>query len=202
MRLLLVRHAMCDPVGKSLAGRAPGVCLNDEGRAEAAALARFLGAMPVAAVYSSPLERARETATAIAEVHAVDVREEPALNEIDFGAWTGRSLEELAPLEDWREWNEHRSTARIPQGESMVEVQQRACAAIEAIRWRHPQRTVVVVTHADVAKSLIAGYLGLSLDNLALLEIAPASVSTIDVEEDWVRVDSINVRARQITDCA
>ncbi len=198
MRLLLVRHAMCDPVGISIAGRARGVRLNEEGRVQAAELGCFLAAIPLAAVYTSPLERARETAEAIARPHGIEVREEPALIEIDFGAWTGRSLAELATLGDWRNWNEHRSTARPPNGESMLEVQDRVHGGVDSIRRRHPQSTVVAVTHADVAKALVARYLGVSLDNLARFEIAPGSVSSIDLGENWARVESLSVRPQQV----
>ncbi len=117
MRLYLVRHAVADGVGSIIHGRRPGVSLNEVGREQAAWLAERLRDDQLHAVYSSPLERARETAEAIAAPHRVPVCIEPGLNEMNFGEWTGRSVEELREHPRWRAFNERRSATRVP-GES------------------------------------------------------------------------------------
>lgn len=155
--------------------------LNAEGRAQAERLAqRFVG-RDIAAVYTSPMDRARETATAIA--NAVD-RTPIAmigLNEIDFGEWTGCTFDELKQLDHWKRFNDHRSTTRIPGGEMMLEAQARAVAAVEELRVNHPEATVVAVSHSDMIKAVLAHYAGIALDNLMRIEIDPASVSTLSL---------------------
>jgi probable phosphomutase (TIGR03848 family) len=181
--LLLIRHATCDPVGRLLAGRAPGVRLNEEGRAQAARLAERLHGVELDAIYSSPMERALETAAPFARQAGRDAETVNELNEIEFGEWTGCTFEELAPRDDWRRFNECRSMARPPGGESMLEVQERALRAVEAIRVRHPTGTCAVVSHGDVLRSLIAYLAGIPLDLFQRLEISPASVSIVRVGE-------------------
>jgi probable phosphomutase (TIGR03848 family) len=182
---LLIRHALCDPVGKSIAGRAPGVGLNEIGRGQAIALAQRLSDLPVAAIYSSPLERAVETAEPLAHVLGLRVVRESGLNEVDFGEWTGRTLSELEGMPGWSEFNVRRSTARIPGGESMGEVVARSMEALEQIRRTHkPGASLVgVVSHGDVLRGIIANFLGIDLDAIHRIDIAPASVSILSFHE-------------------
>lgn len=183
-RFLLVRHATCHPVGVSIAGRAPGVSLDVDGRAEAARLADALRAAPIEAIYTSPLERARETADAIARVHHLPVQQCDAFTEIDFGEWTGCTFDALAADERWRRFNTFRSATRIPGGELITEVQLRAVRGLEQLRRAHADGTVVVVSHADVIRAVLAYYLGMPLDLMLRLEIAPASTSVLHLD-DW-----------------
>jgi broad specificity phosphatase PhoE len=97
---LLIRHALCDPIGRSIAGRRPGVHLNDTGVQQAQSLAERLSGLAVGGLYSSPLERALETARPIGARHGLQVETAAGLNEIDFGDWTGRNLNELDQLAD------------------------------------------------------------------------------------------------------
>jgi probable phosphoglycerate mutase len=190
--LLLIRHATCDPVGRLLAGRAPGVRLNEEGRAQAARLAERLRGVELDAVYSSPMERALETAAPFARQARRDVEAMDELNEIAFGEWTGRTFEELAPRDDWRRFNELRSTARPPGGESMLEVQARVLRAVESIRRRHPTGTCAVVSHADVLRSLIAHLAGIPIDLVQRLEVSPASISIVRLGERDHTISCVN----------
>jgi broad specificity phosphatase PhoE len=176
---LLIRHGACDPVGRSLAGRAPGVSLNAQGVREAEALASRLAPLPLAQVFSSPLERAMETAAAVARRHGLGVELRDGLTELDFGEWTGRSFEELAAEPRWRQFNEQRSRTRIPGGELMAEAQMRAVAELEGIRLRRGEGLVAVVTHADVLRGIVAYYAGIPLDLSARLDVATASVSVL-----------------------
>ena len=190
--ILLVRHGMCDAVGRSIAGRAPGVRLNEAGAAQARELADALADLSLAAVYSSPLERAVETARAIAERQGLEPQVHEGLVEIDFGAWTGRTLEELATDPTWRAFNEQREATRIPGGERMDEVMRRAAGALDEIRNAHPEGIVAAVSHCDVIRGLLAGYLGMTLDHVLRLEVGPSSVATVELGQGWVRVLAMN----------
>ena len=190
---LLIRHAMCDPVGRSIAGRAPGVHLNELGRAQAERLAQRLAGVPLDAVYTSPLERARETAEPLARRLGLAVRVVEALGELDFGDWTGRALAELDALGDWRRFNALRSITGAPGGELMLEVQARVVRALEAMRREHPDGRCAVVSHGDVVRGAIAHYAGVPLDFLQRLEVGPASVSVLRVTETEVAVRAINL---------
>lgn len=192
--VLLVRHAMCDPVGRVLAGRAPGVHLNRPGSVQAAALGAALGGLGIAAVYSSPLERAVETAAPLAHAAGVPVRVSAGLLELDFGQWTGREMAELESDPLWRAFNLHRATTRIPGGETMEEVVARAARAVEDIRHAHEGGLVAAVSHGDVIRALLAHYAGMSLDHLHRLEVAPASVSALAAEKWGTRLLSLNWR--------
>jgi len=190
--LLLVRHALCDPVGTAIAGRATGVMLNAAGETQAARLGSRLRALPIEAVYSSPLERARQTAAPIAAARHVEVELLEGVGEIDFGEWTGRTLVELDGGIGWRRFNSFRSGTRVPGGELIVEVQARAVAALGALRERHPDGVVAVVSHGDVIKAALAYYLGMPLDLMQRLDIDPASTSTLVLDADGVRVLRLN----------
>jgi probable phosphoglycerate mutase len=189
---LLVRHATCDAVGSRIAGRAPGEHLNDEGRAQAARLAERLAGITIEALYSSPLERARETAQAVAAKLGVDVRISDALTEIDFGEWTGASLDALHADPQWRRFNSFRSGTPIPGGESMLDAQARGVAELHRLRCGHPDGTVVLVSHGDVIKAMIAYHAGIAIDLMHRLEIAPASVSVVEVSEHGARIVGID----------
>lgn len=190
--IALVRHATCDPVGHRLVGRIPGISLNAEGRAQAGHLAERFAGHEIAAVYTSPVDRARETANAISARVNVEPLELSGLNEIDFGRWTGRSFEELQPLPEWQRFNQQRSTVRIPGGELMLEAQVRGVATMEDLRSRHPDETVIAVSHADMIKAILAHYAGTSIDYLPRIEIAPASVSILSLEHWGDRIVRLN----------
>ncbi|HEU4643002.1 MAG TPA: histidine phosphatase family protein [Gemmatimonadaceae bacterium] len=189
---LLIRHAAIDAHGRAIAGRAPGVSLNAEGRSQARALAASLRGATVDAVYSSPLERAWETAHTIAEALGLQAQLSPSLQEIDFGEWTGRAFAELDQAPDWQRFNAFRSGTRVPGGEHMLEAQARAVGEIDRLRRRHAGGTVVVVSHGDILRAIVAWYIGLPLDLFQRLEIGPASTSTLEVTEDGARLLLLN----------
>ena len=191
--VLLVRHAATPTTGKVLPGRARGLHLSDEGRRQADAVAARLMAMPrIAAVYSSPLERARETAAAIARGRRLAVRVERGLLECDFGAWTGASLRRLSRTREWAVVQRHPSGFRFPGGESFVEMQARIAGAVHRLAARHPGRAIVAVSHADPIKALLAHVLGTPLDLFQRLMVAPASVSAVAFRPDGATVLTIN----------
>jgi broad specificity phosphatase PhoE len=193
--LFLVRHAAHDRVDRVLCGRMPGVRLGPEGRAEAERLAERLARVDIAAVQSGPLERTRETAEPVAARLGLGVEVADGLDEIEVGAWTGTPFDELRDDPRWTLWNAARSVTRAPGGETMIEVQARVLAHVEALRARFPDRAVVLVSHADVLKAALAHWLGLSLDSLQRFDIAPASLSTVAVGDWGAKVLSLNERA-------
>jgi probable phosphomutase (TIGR03848 family) len=190
--LLLVRHAECDGMGRRLNGRREGVRLTEAGRAQAAALAERLATIHLAAVITSPLERARETARAIAAPHGLTVEEDRSLVEIDFGRWTGAEIASLAGDPDWGRWNRERASARCPGGESMLEVQTRAWKGLERQMKAREGAVLAAVSHADVIRAVLAPALGLPLDQLLRIEIAPASVSVVRVDSGAATVLGVN----------
>lgn len=173
------------------------MALSREGLEQAAIVADLVGVEPVAAVYSSPRERAYYTAREIAERFEQKVRIADALDEIDFGDWAGCSFAELDAEPLWRRWNEARATARTPGGESMGEATARAVGALENISRDHPNATIAAVSHCDIIRGIIAHYLGLSLDNILRFDIAPASVSRLSLGEGGGHVVSVNERLYQ-----
>ena len=187
----LVRHASHALLPHTLAGRMDGVALSDKGMAEAVQLADSF-AWPIAAVISSPMQRALETAAPIAASLGLAVQTDPGFNEIDFGTWTGQLLADLEPDPAWHAWNRLRALASTPGGETMHQAQSRALHALDHLRNTHADQAIVIVSHADIVKALLAPALGLPLDRLYRLTIAPASISTLILhDEDWI-IDRIN----------
>jgi probable phosphoglycerate mutase len=190
--LLLVRHANCDHVGKRLVGRLPNIRLNSQGEREAETLASRLASMRLAAIYSSPLERAVETARTVAGPHELVVRSAEGLVEIDYGDWTGLTLDEVRALPEWRAYHASRSRMAIPNGERIAEVQARAVATIEQIGAEHPNDTVVAVSHGDVIRAIIAHVACIPLDAIDRFEVLPASVAVIELGKGWRRLRALN----------
>ena len=178
--VLLVRHAVTPTTGKVLPGRARGLHLSEEGRRQAEGAARRLAALPrIAAVYSSPLERARETAAAIGRARGLAVRIERGLLESDIGAWTGAAIKRLMRRPEWAVVQRHPAGFRFPGGESFVEMQSRVDAAVRRLVARHRGRTIVVVSHADPIRVLLAHVLGVPLDLFQRIVVNTASITAI-----------------------
>ena len=178
--LLLVRHGQTTTTGKVLPGRARGLHLAAAGRAQAErAAARLATLSNVGAVYTSPLERTRETAAPIAAALGQRVTVERGLVECDFGAWTGQRLRTLMRKPEWRTIQSAPSRFRFPDGESFVEMQQRIVATVERLAAAHPGEQLVAVSHADPIKALLAHCLGVHLDLFQRIVVSPCSVSAV-----------------------
>ncbi len=176
--LLLIRHASNDFLKEGrLAGWTPGLHINGQGQREADALARRLAHIPLSAIYSSPLERAVDTARAVAACHQLDVQIRKDLGETHTGEWTGKLINQVRDSETWKKIQERPVGVPLPGGESIDQVQARMVAAIDAIIAAHPNQVVAVVSHADPLKAVIAHYLGLDLNNFQRIAINPASVT-------------------------
>lgn len=192
-RLLLIRHAPTPETGTRLTGRAPGVSLGAKGEAIAARAAERVAAVKLAAVYTSPIERTAETAAIVAGPHGLHPIVEPGVIEIDFGRWTGRTLKSLRQTNLWRQVQQVPSRITFPDGESFVDAQHRAVAAIERIAADLGSATGAIVSHSDVIKLIVSHYLGQSLDLFQRIGIAPASITILSLpKEGPPMVETVN----------
>ena len=193
--VILLRHGRTEANASGmLAGRTPGVHLDDLGRSQAETAAQRLAVVPLAELVSSPLERCKETARAVAARQADTapgrprVRTDQALTECDYGEWQGRALRDLARLALWKTVQANPSAATFPGGESLARMQARAVAAVRrrdaAVAAAHgPGAVWLVVSHGDVIKSVIADALGMHLDLFQRIQVDPASISVIRYTE-------------------
>lgn len=191
----LIRHGSYPWLGRGLAGRMPGLSLNAEGRAEAERVAERLAGIGLAAVAASPRERTLEAAAPVAARCGLSVTADPGLDEVDFGAWTGRGFADLGDDPAWHAFNRLRGFAPVPGGETMSAVQTRAVAAL--LRWHaaFPEAEVALVSHGDVIKAMLLHALGAPLDMILRIEIAPASRSVLVLDRLSVQVRALNLPA-------
>jgi probable phosphomutase (TIGR03848 family) len=179
--IVLVRHATTAATGERLGGWTPGVHLDDAGVAQAERTAAHLAGLPVAAVYTSPLERTRETARIVARAHRLRPRTRRGLGEVDYGEWTDQPLGQLRRRTLWPVIQATPSRVTFPGGESIRAAQARAVETVESLAADHTDEVVVAVSHADVIKAVLAHYLGMPLDTFQRLVVDPASVSVLAV---------------------
>ena len=180
LRVLLVRHGQTPTTGQVLPGRAAGLHLSEHGRAQAEAVAQRLTGVKLAALHTSPLERARETAAPTEAALGMTAVVDPALLECDFGDWTGEQLSKLARLKEWRIVQSAPSTFRFPNGESFVELQARMIGLLERLRLAHSAGTVACFSHADPIKALLTHAVGNHLDHFQRMDVGTGSISVID----------------------
>ena len=195
--LLLIRHGENDFVktGK-LPGHTPGVHLNERGQKQAQALGEALKNVPLKAIYSSPLERAMETAEPIASPHNLSIIQEPALADANVGKWQGKSLKSLRLTNAWRIVQHSPSRFTFPEGESFIELQGRIIKALEGIVKKHhkPKDILAVVFHADPIKLAVSHFLGLPLDHFQRLSCDTGSISALYVSEMGANLIKLNQR--------
>jgi probable phosphoglycerate mutase len=178
--ILLVRHGQTNTTGKVLYGRSGGLHLAEHGRQQADTAAARIGELDaVDAVYTSPLERAKETAAPIGRITGHRPRVERGLLECDFGDWTGASLRRLMRKREWRTIQRAPSTFRFPGGESFPEMQHRMVTTLDRLRDAHPGRTIVCVSHADPIKAALAHALGTHLDLFQRIVISTGAISVV-----------------------
>ena len=178
--VLFVRHGQTPSTGERLPGRAPGLHLSDAGRDQATAAATRVAELKrVDAIYTSPLERARETAAPIATARELKPAVDRGLLECDFGEWTGSELKKLMKLPEWRTVQGYPSGFRFPGGESFVEMQDRMVSAVGQLVARHRGGVVVCVSHADPIKAAVAHALGTHLDLFQRIVISTCSITAV-----------------------
>jgi probable phosphoglycerate mutase len=199
--MLFVRHGQTPTTGQVLPGRAAGLHLSDAGHEQAETVARRLADLPrVDAIYSSPLERARETATPIGKTLGQRVQIEKGLLECDFGAWTGAKLSALMKKPEWSTVQRAPSTFRFPDGESFIDMQSRMATTVDKLRERHRGGVVVCVSHADPIKALIAHAMGTHLDLFQRIVIGTCSVSAVAYMTSGPVVLTVNSTGGSLSD--
>ncbi|MFD9483471.1 histidine phosphatase family protein [Streptomyces sp. NPDC059991] len=184
--LILVRHGRSTAnTSGVLAGRTPGVLLDERGAAQAAALPARLAGLPLAAAVSSPLERCQETLRPLLEARpGLELHTDERISECDYGDWSGRKLAELSEDPLMEVVQQHPSAAAFPGGESMPAMQRRA---VEAVReWNArveaghgPDAVFVMCSHGDIIKSVVADALGMHLDLFQRISVEPCSLTAI-----------------------
>jgi broad specificity phosphatase PhoE len=193
--IFLIRHGETDWLGKRLAGCLPGIHLNEKGRAQAEALTRSFASVPVVAVYSSPLERALETAEPVARASGQRIVREDALLEVDFGSLVGKAYPDLRGNRSWKEVRQNPLEARYPGGESLPEVQVRIVTVLRQIAVRHPGGAVLLFSHSDTIRLGLAFFLGIPLSGFQTLVIDTASISSLYRKGDLTRIVGLNLPA-------
>jgi len=178
--LYLIRHGENDFTGKRLAGCQPGVHLNANGKIQAQRLADYLAGTPFTAIYSSPLERAVETAQPLAERRGLAVQPREGLMEVDFGRWQGLTFTYLRRLSNWKELYKNAETFTFPDGESISAAQRRVVAALDDIASRHSEKDAVAcVSHSDSIRLAVAFYLHMPLAGFHQLRVDLVSITVL-----------------------
>ena len=198
--ILMVRHGQTPTTGKVLPGRAKGLHLADLGHEQAEIAALRIAELNIDAVYSSPLERAKETAAPISAACGLKTQIERGLFECDFGDWTGRQLKDLMKLPEWQTVQRSPSTFRFPNGESFTEMQTRMINALDKLRKLHPGGTIVCVSHADTIKAAVAHAMGTHIDLFQRIVISPASISAVTWHAGGPIVLAVNSTGRPLTE--
>lgn len=182
--ILLIRHGDNDFLGKRLAGRLTGVDLNARGVQQAAAVADALGEAPITAVYSSPLERAVQTARPLAARLNLPLHIHAGLIEIDVGDWQGKSIRQLARTKLWKIVQQKPSEFCFPGGETFITARQRVVAALEEIKAGSGEKDMVACfSHSDTIKLAVSHYLAMPLDAFQRINVETASITALALRE-------------------
>ena len=187
----LIRHGHHALLGTTLCGRMKDVDLDDLGCRQIARCSEAVSPPPTV-IQSSPQRRTMHSAGILAERFGLAVEIVPALNEIDYGEWTGRSFVELEQDPRWSSWNTRRETSRPPNGETMHALQRRVVNHLEQLRRDGSAETVVLVSHAEPIRAALLHYAGRGLDDFLSIVVDPASISTLSVDGNGIRIAEIN----------
>lgn len=168
-----------------MAGRFPNVHLNENGRQQAQNLADHLAKIPFTAIYSSPLERAVETAKPLSDTLSIPIKINDGFLETNIGDWTGQELKKIRKLKEWKTVTEIPSRFQFPNGESFHECQFRLVFQLELILKTHTDKEIIAIfSHADPIKLITAYYLGMPLDNFQKLSCDTGSVTIWSISPD------------------
>jgi len=195
----VIRHGLNDWVGKRLAGRLPGVHLNAEGKRQANLVAETLKDQAICAIFSSPLERAQETAAPLAEKLNLPVQIMEGLSEINFGTWQGNTIQQLSRRSQWKILQTHPETMQFPGGESLVEAQERVVNATrEILTGLDEDEIAACFSHSDAIRLMLAHYLQMPLHYFHRLAVSTASISVLRFNADQIKVEVINRSCEQL----
>ncbi len=191
---LLIRHGENDWVGKRLAGRTPQVHLNATGKKQAEAISELLSQLPFNAIYSSPLERAMETAQPLAETLSLPINIQNGLQEIDFGDWQGKTIKQLQRLKLWKTVQSNPEAMTFPGGESFIQAQNRLSTCLMQLNEQHTETDLIACfSHSNSIRLLVAHFLNMPLNAFQRISIDTTSISTIMISESQIHVPTINL---------
>lgn len=192
--IYLIRHGDNELLGKRMPGWLPDVHLNREGVAQAEAIADILTDTNLKSIYSSPLERAVETAAPLAERLGMEIISRPGLGELDVGSWEGLTFKQLHRRKLWPLVQRVPSLVQFPEGETFRQAQARIAAELESLRAEHGRKDdrIACFSHSDMIRLAIAYYLGLPLDLFQRLHVSPASISVLALRDNSIRVIKVN----------
>lgn len=193
LEIILIRHGQTDwNRDRRIMGRLP-IPLNARGRRETRATGRILSRFVIDRIYTSPLRRAMETAREVARGRRIKIEKTAAAAEIHYGRWVGKTFDEVSDDKNYKLYHTTPKRAHPPGGEPMVAVQRRAVGLIERLRKKHRRGgRIIVVSHADVIKSILVRYLGLDLNDLLKLRVDNASLSVLWFHGGRERVLAVN----------
>jgi broad specificity phosphatase PhoE len=199
-RVLVIRHGETEWSRARRFAGSRDIALSEAGRRQCEALADALAGVPVAAVYASPLERARITAETIAKPHRLPVTVEADLREMAFGPWEGLTREEVARREPDRYgvWASSPHELVLAGAERLTDVAARVAPVVDELRNRHAGETIVLVAHAVVVRLIVLGALGLGADRLWAVDASPAGITEIEYQPAWVTVHRMNTLAHLV----
>jgi len=191
---LLIRHGENEYVAKGrLAGRLPGVHLNENGKKQADAVAKAFAKAPIKAVYSSPMERCVETAKPLAVALDLEIVHRAGLIEVDFGEWQDKTLKQLRRRKLWKVVQANPSRMQFPGGETFANAQQRIVQDVETMAQEHgPKDLIACFSHSDLIKLVVSYYLGQPVDLFQRIMIAPASISTLHLGDMGAQIINVN----------
>ena len=190
--VILVRHGQTDEnVSGRISGQGP-VPLNTRGQEQARLAAEVLAPLGITHLFSSPLVRARQTAEFLAERLQKSIEEIPDLREVGYGDWEGKTFNEMRTHPVAHQVFHDPINATFPNGESLLEVQQRGIGVIEWVRNTYPQGIVTVVSHGDVIRTALAHYLGMPFNEYRRLDLDNGAISVLELFDGWIRVKALN----------
>lgn len=190
--ILLVRHGQTD---ENVSGRISGqgaVSLNGRGQEQAKLAAQVLAPLHVTRLISSPVVRAWQTATILDEHLQLGIEVEPDLREVGYGDWEGQTFQAIRGGAAFQLAMHDPINAVFPHGESLVSVQQRSVRVVEAIRQGAAQEVVVLVSHGDVIRMLVAHYLGMTFNDYRRITIDNGAISVLELFDNWIRIKAVN----------
>ena len=188
----LIRHGEKDSDEALMVGRLPGVHLTAKGRRQAQAVARHLRGVHLDRIFSSPMERALETAGPLARAKRRKIEASPAFHEIDLGQWTGKTVRQLASVRSWRNFRRFPGGTAIPGGETLAEAQARVVSEMIRLREKYPAAAIAIATHEDPIRLAVCCFIGAPIEVYEHLTIRLGSLTVLCVDDQRVILDRMD----------
>ncbi|MEC4847646.1 MAG: histidine phosphatase family protein [Nitrosarchaeum sp.] len=194
--VIFLRHGQAkNNIERILTGRTPNIPLTEKGIDQAEKTAKFLEQMNISAIYSSPIERAKHTAEIVAKHNSLDVVTDDRLIELDMGKFTGVPYDDIFTSHGNVFMKFYNGELEIAHNgvETFSEVKKRVLSIVDHVIEKHPDQNVVLVTHMDPIKAMLATVVDLSPTNLFELIIANASLNIFREYNRKFSISGINV---------